>query len=238
MEKNEKGKNIVIGILIGIIVCLVIALIFISYNKFVVKNKVNTDSNNNTTENSNQAQTQTKSIFDGVNVTKESLENFLSLMVGYEKWPYDNIGEVASPSLSKGNHATFERIIRILIVTNKYEKINDNYYFKLDDVNDIARKYFNKKNFNYDATEGLNYVFNKETNKYESMLAYGLFEDGPISYEKPMIKDFQIANDIINVQLVVITNYGVDNIKVENNYVITLGYEDNSYVIKSIEKSK
>ena len=53
-EKNAKGKNIVIGILIGVIVCLAIALIFVSYNKFIVKDKTNS-SNNNTSEN-NQLQ--------------------------------------------------------------------------------------------------------------------------------------------------------------------------------------
>ena len=53
MEKNnEKGKNIVIGILIGVIVCLVIALIFVSYNKFIGKdeNKKSNSINNNSAE--------------------------------------------------------------------------------------------------------------------------------------------------------------------------------------------
>lgn len=52
MEKNnEKGKNIVIGILIGIIACLVIALVFVSYNKFIVKDDTNnSDNNKNTVE--------------------------------------------------------------------------------------------------------------------------------------------------------------------------------------------
>jgi len=50
-EKNEKGKNIVIGILIGIICCLVIAIIFICYNKFIIKDNTNTNNSNNTSEN-------------------------------------------------------------------------------------------------------------------------------------------------------------------------------------------
>ena len=45
-EKNGKGKNIVIGILIGIIVCLTIALVFVSYNKFIVKDDINNSDNN------------------------------------------------------------------------------------------------------------------------------------------------------------------------------------------------
>lgn len=46
MEKNEKGKNVLIGILIGIIVCLVIALVLVSYNKFMVKDESNTNNIN------------------------------------------------------------------------------------------------------------------------------------------------------------------------------------------------
>ena len=111
-KKNLIGKSIMIGILIGIIVCLVIALIFVCYNNFILKDNINS-------ENNGQTQTKTKSILDGINVTKESLEEFLSLMVGYEEWPYNNIEEVANPNLSNEDHATFDRIIRMLFYKKK-----------------------------------------------------------------------------------------------------------------------
>lgn len=47
-EKNEKAKNIIIGILIGVIFFLVIALVYVSYNNFIIKDNANSnDSNKN-----------------------------------------------------------------------------------------------------------------------------------------------------------------------------------------------
>ena len=232
-EKNEKGKNIVIAILIGVIVCLAIALIFVSYNKFIVKDNNNTNINNNNSENSSQKQTQTKSIFDGVNVTKESLEEFLSLMVGYEELPYNNIEEVANPNLSNDDHATFVRIVRMLFYKKQYEKNGDVYYFNVSDVNKLAKMYFDKNNFNYDANGEL--AFKLNGNKYESTLAFGLFDE-VYSYDKPIVNDFKIENDLIvaNCSIKEFYPYGKNETK---KYIIKLSYEDNSYIIKSIENS-
>ena len=231
-EKNEKGKNIIIGILIGVIVCLVIALVFVSYNKFIVKDDTNTNNKSNTSQNS-QIEIQTKSIFDGVNITNESLTEFLSLMVGYENWPYNNIEEVADPNLSNEDHATFLRIIRMLFYENKYEKKNDIYYFNVSDVNKLAKIYFDKTNFNYDANGEL--AFKLNGNKYESTLAFGLFDE-VYSYEKIVIDDFKIENDNVVVNCSVKT-YGPSNTETKK-YIIKLSYEDNSYIIKSIENNK
>ena len=176
-------------------------------------------------------QESTENVADETIITKESLEDFLSLMVGNKNNPYNIFDEVTDPMLSTNDSSTFMRIIRILFNINKYEKVGDTYYFDLEDVKEYAKKYFDKNEFFYDTDNDINFDFNKETNKYESILGFGLFEE-ILDVEKPVVESYNISGDLIHVDCSVITTYYSSTAK--NTYLIVLARDDNSYVIKSI----
>lgn len=176
-------------------------------------------------------QESTENVADETIITKESLEDFLSLMVGNKKNPYNIFDEVTDPMLSTDDSSTFMRIIRILFNINKYEKVGDTYYFDLEDVKEYAKKYFDKDEFLYDTDNDINFDFNKETNKYESILGFGLFEE-ILDVEKPVVENYNISGDLIDVDCSVITTYYSGTAKI--TYLIVLARDDNSYVIKSI----
>ena len=232
-KKLIKRQNLEIIILSIIVVALLGICIYMLFIKKGDKPVDNNGGNNQQINDNNDS-------FKNVNITKENLESFLSLMVGSGNYSYNNIYEVVT--YSNEDYATFNRIIRMLFSQNKYEKKDMTYYFNLSDANELARKYFNKKNFNYDEenyehdkSQAVNYVLNKTTNKYESSLSFGLFDE-MITWQKLVVNSFKVENDSIVVDCSI---NGLDgnneiNEEITKDYVIKLGYEDNSYIIKSI----
>ena len=175
---------------------------------------------------------------DGVNVTKESLEDFLALMVGYEEAPYNNFQDMTNPYITHDGPFVFWGVIKMLLLSDKYEKINDLFCFDPDDVNDCARKYFNIDDFQYgDFDSGVAMIFNEETNRYESELNFGIFDEGPMTYGRPVVEQYETDGDEINVECSVVTDTFEEDGKITTDvYLITLGYENGDYIIRSVSK--
>jgi hypothetical protein len=175
---------------------------------------------------------------DGVSVTKESLEDFLALMVWYEKAPYNNFQDMTNPYITQDGPFVFWGVIKMLLLSDQYEKINDLFCFNPDDVNDCARKYFNVDDFQYgDFDSGVAMIFNEETNRYESELNFGIFDEGPMTYGRPVVEQYAVDGDEINVECSVVTDTFEEDGKITTDvYLITLGYENGDYIIRSVSK--
>lgn len=173
-----------------------------------------------------------------INVTKESLEDFLALMVGYEEAPYNNLQDITNEYIPHDDSFVFWGVIKMLLLSDKYEKINDLFCFDPDDVTDYARKYFNVDDFQYgDFDSGVAMIFNEETNRYESELNFGIFDEGPMTYFRPVVDQYTVDGDEIKAECSVVTDTSSEDGRITTDvYLITLGYENDSYIIRSVEK--
>ena len=199
---KSNGFKVVISVLIGILIII-----------FVIA----------TYKNSNYKY-EDKEVIKEIEVRKEDLENFISLMVGYNNYSYNNLEEVADPNLVNDDHATFIRIIRMLYNDSKTD-------FYLKDINKYAKEYFNINNFNYDPKEELAFSYNKEEERYNITGSFGLFDE-VYYYTKPVVTYFDVTDNKVNVKCSVNRNY--NEIRETQNYKIVLSYYDNSYVVESI----
>ena len=199
----------------------------------VAESTTEQESSVETTEEKETTATNQSSIFDNVNVSKESLEAFLSYMVDT---PYDNLSDLAAMNTygRDRDSLAFWGIIRILLVNDLYEKTDGLYSFDSSNIKEYAKKYYNIDDFFYESTD-INISFNEETNRYESYLQFGVFDEAGPLCSKPVVNQYRIDGDEIKVECSVKYDYSQTDGKIRYNYyVITLGYENDSYTIRSV----
>ena len=178
-------------------------------------------------------------------LNKESIQKFISLMVDTN---YNNIEEISN-NYSKDDYSTFIRIIKMLIKSNNYEKLNNIYYFNLEDVNKIANLYFNIDNYNYNGNNNIKLVNKKykvSSNIDLFKIDYSLYNYTNLSdvrYNEPIVLNYEVDNNNIKVKINIDTEFdiddhqGIDYIMTETNYYyVNLLYDNNIYKIKSISK--
>ena len=155
-------------------------------------------------------------------------EDFLAPMVGYEQYPYNIFEEVTIRSNDEG--ATLNRIVKMLFAGNHYEKDGEKYCFRLEDLKDYAKKFFNQDDFYGND----NYEYNPDTNQYESTLQFGLFDESFLSYEKPTVKSIheEDGKTIVNVSVV---SHEQNKGTLETAYMVTLEENEDSFVIEKIK---
>ena len=158
-KKDEKGKNIIIGILIGIIVCLTIVLVFVSYNKFIVKNETNSSTNNsvnNASQNNeidgNDEKNNVTTI-NGMNDTISqkksafgSLEKYFENYVKYIPLRYDKNSNLVSYSVSDLTDREISMAVWRYIYKTK-EGLSENSKLTKEEVYSYIDTYLNLKNY-------------------------------------------------------------------------------------------
>ena len=197
MEKNnEKGKNIIIGVLLAVIVCLSIALVFVCYNKYNLKE------NNNDISKSEQNTNETNIVLD-----EEDVKN----------WLESNSGIIESYFVNKQNDfdysvATekdyseflFWRILgdsKAIEIKDIHESSNysSQYTYKLDYIRTILNSYFgvgiDKINIDIMNSYSKDYAnFSIDGEKF--IVKFNSFDGGPDicqKLNKIYVKDNQIV---------------------------------------------
>ena len=208
--EKMKGKKIILSCIILII--LVLGVFFV-YGK-ILKGK---DINNSQELTAAQ---------------KVEIETFLSKMVGTSDKPYDNYFEIVN--YSNEDYATLFRVVRMLLRDNKYQKNDSTYVFKFSDVKEYAKKYFMKSDFNY-KDNNVQFIYDNDSDEYMSTLQFGIYDEASID-RKTAINNFQKLDNEIQVEYSVTSSNTYLGTSEINNYIISLVEDNNSFIIKSIDK--
>lgn len=229
---NKKNKvGYFIGIL-GIVVLVIgLAITILSPND----NPSNNDSNQQENEEDIKDFDINKNVSDE---TQKAINIFLSHMIGSKKNGYDVFDEVAH------NDLTDEDIIiaalRILYSMKEYTKDNGVYYYSLDNVQKIVKKYLTNNEVNYDIDSNSKIKFNSINNRYELSSQKILFtNEGTIIDFK--ISEYKKTDQNYEVICTVIKEYnlsGDSNNKREETrkYILNLIQDDDSFVITNLEE--
>ena len=229
--KDIKKKKIVIVVLVVIGIMLIglgCYLVFIKKDDITINNDDN------------------RSSLVGVNVTKEDLEQFLSPMVGKTPFELGSHDYISIYGDIKNRQIDIIYILNILFISNKFDKKDDRYSFDLSDVEKYGKIYFNTDKINYNISPYPKYMYiNNESKTYDVLfsLINSLAEmrarmGMPMELgRKLLIEDYKVKNDLIyvNSKIEIDYNAGVSNDRPRIlNYVIVLGFKNNSYYIKEV----
>ena len=92
-----------------------------------------------------------------------------------------------------------------------------------------AAPYFNYKDDN------IQFIYDNDSDEYTSTLQFGIYDEASID-RKTAINNFQKLNNEIQVEYSVISSNTYLGTSEINNYIISLVEDNNSFIIKSIDK--
>ena len=215
MESDKSVKKYVVTIVVLVLLVLGLAG-YIVYDKMIAKDEK---------EESNK-------VVDLI--TKEEAKAFLDGLVN----------ETVSDDLLVGStdEEIFANAIKYLFINNKFTKEENIWIFKQSDINDAARKYYNRENFSY-VTDDVNFSYDSEKKTFSSALEFGLFDDlGPSFTKTREITEFDAKEDVAALTYVVTLEYDKTDDRTINmtnplvrTYSIELIKVNNELRIKSVK---
>ena len=117
----------------------------------------------------------------------------------------------------------FSKILLYLLQNSQYTKEGDLYIFRQSDVQDVARKYFMKENYEYIPTD-IDVTYDSSDHTYKSGLNFGLVPLSPSHEKITSFSDFSFINGVASVTYHVKTVYDKNDIGGSDNNIFYTNY--------------